>query len=431
MTRVLASLCSLSLAGCAAQTGSDEAPAAPTADTDPRTAQGDSTDTEPTEPEPTPLAVDMCDEPALAGVTWQTHTTPHFTLSYLPGTAAESDKLAIANRLESAYAEIRANLGVTTEPTFIVNLSPNRVAATQHNKGMGRAWANLNRYDVVYTGMADSFEMNHYGNLLTQVLDFHIDSANRYRIPVLSTGVMEYLDHSARNLHDAYAGQLLAGIESRVRIAELDANDVHGRNRGRAGSLVQFLVDRYGMEDFMTLYKATAAAWNGSCYSHFTYGCISTPDEVTAMLDGLLFAQHGEHWQDIQPLWQAEIEGAIARMPHGMSPTAEDEIANVFRVMDRAIANDDASMYRSAVEGFYCEWGGDAIRQQVSARAVTSLSDVSTQILALYDTGVKNFPTAQAFVMRTDRNGLPTFGTFNFEHLPVGWRMTWGPDWAQ
>ena len=52
-----------------------------------------------------------------------------------------------------------------------------------------------------------------------------------------------------------------------------------------------------------------------------------------------------------------------------------------------------------------------------------------TELLALYNTGIKNFSTAQALVMRTADDGVPTFQTLQLEHVPAGWRVSWGPDW--
>jgi hypothetical protein len=384
---------------------------------------------DPATPEAVAITTDYCDDDAFMAATWQTHTSPHFTINYLPGTPAETDRLVIAARLEMAYADIRAQLGITAEPSLTINLSPNRTAAKAHSVGLGGGWPNLGRYDVIYTGMADSYEVVRYGQLLTWMLDYHLDTTKRNRVALLTTGVAEYLDQSGRDLHQAYALQLDAGIESRVRIAEFDARDVSGRNPGRAGSLVQFLVDRFGIETFGDLYRASAVTWNGSCYFNATYGCVSTPEQLTAMLDGLLVAHTGEGWSAVQPMWQAEVEAALNCDRLVMGPTATAQIANVLRVMDKAVTTNDAAMYRSTLEGFYCDYGGEVLREQISARAVTAWGTTSSKLLAIFDTGIKNFSTAQALVQRTDDHGVTTFSTVYFEHVPVGWRVSYGPDW--
>ncbi len=383
------------------------------------------------EPALVPLVADMCDEPTYSGVNWLAKTTEHFTLAYLPGTRAEADADAIGERLEAAYSEIRTTLGVPTEPEFLINLSPSRRAAYAHNTGFGRAWPQANRYDVIYTGESDSYEMQRYGQLLTTMLDYHITPNSRYRHPLLSVGVAELLDQSGRDLHAAYADNLAAGLESRVRVAEFDSKDVNGRNVGRSGSLAQFLVDRFGMETFMNIYGATAITWNSSygCNWHLAYGCVSTPEQLTQMLDGVLQATVGVGWTDLQPEWEQTIEATLADMSIGMPRRATTEIENVLRVMDHAISTDDATEYRSTLEGFYCDWGGDDARAEIAERAVSAYGQTQTQLLALYDTGIKNFSTAQAFVMRSEDGGVPTFQTIQLEHVPAGWRVSWSPDW--
>jgi hypothetical protein len=383
----------------------------------------------PVTPEAVEIATDYCDDDAFLDATWQSHTSQHFTINYLPGTAAERDRQVIAARLETAYADIRAQLGITAEPALTINLSPSRTAARAHSVGLGGGWPNLGRYDVIYTGMTDSYEVVRYGQLLTLMLDYHVDTATRNRVALLTAGVAEYLDQSGRDLHDAYALQLDAGIETRVRIAEFDARDVNGRNPGRAGSFVQFLVDRFGIETFVDMYRASAVTWNGSCYFNATYGCVSTPEQLTAMLDGLLVANTGEGWSAVQPMWQAEVEAALDGGRLGMGPTATTQIANVLRVIDKAVVTNDAALYRSTLEGFYCDYGGEALREQISARAVTAYGATTSKLIAIFDTGIKNFSTAQALVQRTDDHGIATFGTFYFEHVPVGWRVSYGPDW--
>jgi hypothetical protein len=98
-------------------------------------------------------------------------------------------------------------------------------------------------------------------------------------------------------------------------------------------------------------------------------------------------------------------------------------------VMDKAIATNDAAMYRSTLEGFYCDYGGEALREQISERAVAAYGTTTSKVLAIFDTGMKNFSTAQALVQRTDDHGITTFATVYFEHVQLGWRVSYGPDW--
>jgi hypothetical protein len=375
------------------------------------------------------LVTDMCDEPTYDTAPWTDHVSSHFWLTFPAGSAPDQDRAAITSRLEAAYTDIRTQLGISEEPTLYVNLSPSRNAANANGMGMGQGWPAYQRYDVVYTGAPESYERTHYGQLLTASLDYYMDSAHRYRASVLATGVAELLDQSGRNLHDAYAKLLVAGTESRVRIAELDETDVWGNNIGRSGSLVQFLVDRYGMATFVDMYRQTSVAWSAGCYRNPEYGCVETAAQVTSMLDGVLQQTVGESWSELRPLWQAQVEDALARIAGGMDTDTIAEIKNVLAVMDKAITIDSAFLYRTTLEGFYCDWGGDAKRDEIAARAVAAYGTMRTQLLAVYDTGIKNFPTADAYVMRFADSGIPMFAKINLEHLPDGWRVTYSPDW--
>lgn len=438
MMRRLAIL-SLALSGCTTELVSDSGE--PSLDPLPPSVNELAAGTDPASPEEidpglqveeqpfTPLAADMCDDPAYSDVTWKTQTSPHFVLTFPGYSAPDTDRAEIVARLEAAYSDIRTQLGITAEPQLYVNLSPNRIAAQANNKGMGRVWPSLARYDAVYTGATDSYERVRYGKLMTAVLDYYTDSMNRYRMPVLATGVAELMDQSARNLHDEYAKLLLAGVESRVRIAELDAGDVFGENTGRAGSLVQFLVDRYGMQTFVDIYRATNVVWNGSCYEHSPDGCLDTPEKLTALLDSTISARTGESWATLQPLWRAQVDDALARVSVDPGSDARAEVENLLKVMDSAITNDNAALYRTTIEGFYCDWGGDTERDEISARAVAAYGSMSTQLLALYDTGIKNFATASAFVMRVADGIAPRFETIYLEHVPAGWRVSYSEDW--
>jgi hypothetical protein len=147
------------------------------------------------------------------------------------------------------------------------------------------------------------------------------------------------------------------------------------------------------------------------------------------MMDGVLVATTGEGWMIAQPLWQAEIERALASDLLAMGPSITSQIDNVVRVMDKAINTHDAQMYRSTLEGFYCDYGGEALRAEISERTVDAFGSTQSKVLAIYDTGIRNFSTANVLVQRTDDHGSVTYGTLMMEHVPVGWRVAYGPDW--
>jgi hypothetical protein len=379
---------------------------------------------------PTPVATDGCDDPTYAGATWSSQSSAHVVAYYIPGTAAESDIAAILAAREAAYADITSELGISTAPTISLYLSPNRLAASANGRGFGTAFPGQDRYEVVYTGRPDSFEVQRPGSLLARTLEYHVDTANPKRIPILSVGLAELLDQSGRNLHDAYAQNLLAGTETRVRVASLESNDVTGKNAGRAGSLVKFLVDRYGMSTFLDIFKATAVAPVGTCaLKSSTYGCINSAATLTNMLDGVLTAKTGESWSTVAAAWKAEVNAHIATVKLNLSLADRNEIKNLVDLMDQAIITDSADLYRSTMEGFYCDWGGESARADIAVRTVEAFESTSSTVMRIYPTGTSNFTTVRVAVRRVDERGFVTPLFYTAEKLPQGWRFTWGPDW--
>lgn len=379
---------------------------------------------------PAPVATDACDESSYPAATWLSQSSAHITAYYIAGTAAESDVASVLAAREAAYASITTALGVTSEPTISVYLSPNRLAATANGKSMGNAFPGADRVEVVYTGAANSFEVTRPGSLLARALEYHIDTANPKRIPFLSVGLAEVLDQSGRDLHDAYAQNLHGAVETRVRVNSFESNDPQGKNTGRAGSLVKFLIDRYGMASFLDMFKATAVTSAAGCsLKSATYGCINSAAALTAMLDGVITAHTDDDWATVAALWKAEVDASLASAPITLPVADRNAIKNLVNLMDQGIETGDPAVYRSTMEGFYCEWGGDAMRSEIAQRTIDAYAGSQTTLVRVYPTGASNFTTARAIVRRLDDRGVAHQQTLYLEKLPDGWRVTYGPDW--
>lgn len=376
-----------------------------------------------------PIA-DMCDDPTYADVDWAIIRSSHFIIHFFPGTAADRDQQQILTRLELAYGRVRTALGVQALPLISVYLSPSRQAAAAHGRANGRAFMGQDRYEVIYTGAEDSYELQRYGHELTHIFEYYLDTSTR-RHPLLSEGVAELNDLSGRDLHEAYAQQLLAGTESRVRVATFENRDVNAGNYGRAGSLAQLLLERYGQVKFNEIFRAATVSWNTSsnCWSRPTIGCISTPDALVAMLDEVLVSTVGERWTTVQAAWEARVQEALATADNRVSAADEAEIKNLVQVMDLAMTTGDATTYRRTMDGFYCEAGTDAARAMIANRAVTAYAAVSSRVETIATLGIKNFRSALVTVRRTDDRGRASFVALYVEHFPAGWRVTYGPDW--
>ncbi len=157
-------------------------------------------------------------DPSYPGATWSSQSSAHVTAYFIPGTVAEGDIAVILAAREAADTPITSALTLSATPTISVYVSPNRLAATANGKGLGKAYPGSDRIEAVYTGAANSFEVTRQASLLARTLEYHLDPANPKRIPILSVGLAEVLDHSGRDAHDAYAQNLHAAVETRVRV---------------------------------------------------------------------------------------------------------------------------------------------------------------------------------------------------------------------
>lgn len=382
---------------------------------------------DPAAPPPVPPVTDACDDNTYTGVDWETHSSTHFRLHYFPGTPAETDREIIVAAREAAYQAIRARLQVSAEPTIDVYLSPSRVAARAHGVGVGRSYPGQDRIEVVYTGATDGYETVRVGHEITHVLGYYLAVGQPTRVKILDEGLAEQLDQSGRDLHRAYAEQLIAGIENRTYVAALEDSDTWGANYGRAGSLVQYLNAAHGEDAVSTLLQATAMIAGQSC--HATFGCLRDAQELAAFLDSALRSTLHVTWDEVRAGWLAEVEAALALAPSTLPSGDEAEIRALIGWTDAAISGDDAALYRATMEGFYCDWGGEAMRQDIASRTVTAFSASQSQVWAVYPTGTRNFTTALALVLRAEPTGTLSMHPIHVEHTPAGWRITWAPDW--
>lgn len=376
-----------------------------------------------------PLVTDTCDDDSYADVEWDSFESDHFVLYTLPGTAANIEVESIAAVREAAYDDIRASLGLDEEPIIEVYLSPNRTAAGAHGVSTGRAYPWASRYEVIYTGHRDGYESVRYGHELTHVLAYRLDPSHWMHLGVLSEGLAELLDQSGRNLHAAYADNLVAGMETRTRLTRFEDSDVWGNNYGRAGSLVQFLVERYGMATFLEIYELAFMDWIGDCYGNPDFGCVESGQDVTGFIDAVLEQATGDRWEQIEPDWRASVAAALRSERDGVSDADREQIAALFQRMDAAMTANDADAYRATMEGFYCDWGGEDGRMAIAQRAVEAYRSAESTLVNVISVGVKNFPVARATVLRKQGTGPLEALTFDLERLPEGWRVTWGPDW--
>src|SRR4029079_10554785 len=93
---------------------------------------------------------------------------------------------------------------------------------------------------------------------------------------------------------------------------------------------------------------------------------INSTTALTNMLDGVLTAETGDSWATVAAAWKAQVESHLATVKMNLATAAKNAITNLVNLMDQAIATGDADVYRSTMEGFYCEWLGEAGRADIA-----------------------------------------------------------------
>jgi hypothetical protein len=373
--------------------------------------------------------VDSCEEPTYSGAVWTRYQTEHFSFYTLAGTAAERDIQAIASVRETAYAALRERLGIQAEPHITVYLSPSRLAAEEHGRAFGVAWPGWDEYHVIYTGDEDAYESTHYGHELAHVLSYYADPSGRAQVPFLAEGLAELLDHSERDYHTAYAERLNAGLETRVYLTGFEDDDARGQNRGRAGSFVAYVEATFGMPGVLELIRATSVDWRSGCYRHRVVGCISDATALGRLLEHGVDEALGASWEAVRAGWEQVVRAALDETTSEIEGPERAEIQHLLAVADWAINTSDAAAFRSTMEGFYCEWGGEALRGEIAARAVSAQHGVRTELVALYAVGTQNYPSAVAVATRTDHRGVSSAHMVELERISGTWRIAWSPDW--
>jgi len=375
--------------------------------------------------------IDLCDHDDHAGLGWSSYETDHLAIHYLADTAAERDRHQIGVDRERAYEDIRARLALSTTPTVSVYLSPSRTAAEAHGVGFGLARVSRRSVEVIYTGEPESYELSHYGHEIAHVLQAEVLPAGRRGLLILEEGMAVWLDQSGLDLHCAYAQRLNTGDELMTYATGFDEGDVWAENYGRGGSLVQYLASTFGNARLVEIFQLSSVTWVTDAHVHDVVGRVDTPDAVREVLAWSIEEATGVPWSDVELGWAAEISAALESATDQLSPEDRAEIGNLLAVMDYAITTDSAGAYRATMDGFYCNWRGESDRAAIAARVVGALGPVTTELLAAYPLGDRNYPEARLYVTRTDDRDVTIALDMLAEKFPSGWRVTWSPDWRE
>lgn len=378
-----------------------------------------------------PVAIPLatCDSD-YAGLDWHLVATPHFNIRVLPDTAAFADLDEIIAVREAAYDHIATAIGLTERPAIDLFMSPSRTAAIAHGASPRRAWPAYQRYDVTYTGDPDSFEVQRYGHELAHVLLGQLEKPRPFPLPILDEGLAEYFDQSGRDLHDAYAQLLNTDLEHRRYPAWFEPADLTGKHHGRAGSLVQTIIERHSLRAALHIYTDTHLDWTSGCYRHPDVpGCIDTPKQLALVLDAALARYTSDRWADLQHHWDDAVRTALQRTTAIVDRKATAQIANLVALMDQAINDKNADIYLTTMDAHHCDLTPDPARAAIATRTVTAYDDVQSRVLAIYPTGMGSHTSAYALIQRTEGRGITSVMGVQLERINGMWRQTESPDW--
>ena len=379
---------------------------------------------------PTPLELDSCDESDYAGVAWKEASYGDFLFRYLPGTAAERDLEAIAKIRIGLQADMERLLGVRNTGRITMVLSPNRLAAARAGYAFAMARPAKNQIEVVYLGVPDAVENRAPGHELAHIITSKIDG--QWKIPLLTEGIAEYLNGSGQDLHADYVETLRAGIEADYATRFTDY-DLRASNYERAGSFVKFLVERYGMAKFVELWKASTVAYPSYYWKLASGGdVVFTGRDMEKAMSTLSSKVYGVDFETLRGQWNDALKPYFAAPVKGLPPADYAEIQNVLGNVDASQSTGNATMFRTALDGYYCDWQNDVERAARSVATTEARGTIKTQIVSAWPARSRNFPTALVHAIRTeDRGGVVTTTTEEFwlERFPVGWRLSWMTGW--
>jgi hypothetical protein len=248
-------------------------------------------------------------------------------------------------------------------------------------------------------------------------------------LPVLGLGLQRQYDGSGDDLHQDYAYKLVLNFEPRARMVAFQDSDAWGDNEGLSGSLIQHLFEDFSAAEVAVLLDETKVMWQSGCYQHEALGCVSDAETLEQVLDYGTQSALGAPWAAVRSTWEEKVRQALeGRLPE-LESEDRQQVVNLVQAADLAVNQGDAEMYRSIMEGFYCDWLGEEGRWDIAERVVSSLSGVQSEVISVYPAGTANFATARASILRTEGDGTVTSTWADVEHFPAGWRITWTPDW--
>lgn len=371
-----------------------------------------------------PLTTDWCNDDTRANENFLSYSSGSFNLFYLPGTAAERDREDILDKRNSALARILETLEIQEDRIIDIYMVPNRLCAMAHGIDTGVAYPWKAEIHVLYMDQPQTYERIHYGHEVTHVAAYQIDLDHLYHFRMLEEGLAEFLDGSGRNYHQAFVQECFAYMLDLETAVLLNQDDVLSKSYAKAGSFIQNLFEIDADADkFKAFYRG--------CYMSYSWN--ETPlgpdnqyldaQKLIQFIDGQLREHYGITLDQFNNQWLTKLTPMADNGPVFLPVDDIYEIQQLFAIRDQAISENNPELYRSTMEGFYCDIWTDSERMSIANYATSGLPPVKSNLIEVFHLGIRNYPYALAHFEKNVDGNTETYNAY-LEHYPVGWRFT-------
>ena len=373
------------------------------------------------------LKTDWCDEDPMGNVDFISYYSGPFNLYYLPGTAAGRDRVEILNKRNSALEIITTALDVEESRIIDIYMTPSRRAAVAHNVESGVSFRAEGRIEVLYLDAPDSYEKNQYGHEVTHVVAFHLDPNHYFHLKLIDEGIAEFFDQSGRNFHQGFVQECRAYERDLTDVLQLNEEDIYAYSYPKAASFIQNLFDIDPDPDkFRAFYNGCYMHWSGD-RPLAPGGEILDAEKLEEIIDSQLRKHYSITLYQFNEMWLDELMPFLENEPLRPSQEDNNEIKYLFAVRDKALSEGNADLYRSTMEGFYCDRVSDKERMEQAERMTSFPSPVQCKVIEVFDMGIKNYPVAVVHYERKIKGENKILRAW-VEHYPVGWRFDWVED---
>ncbi|MGD2092824.1 MAG: hypothetical protein PVH61_42060 [Candidatus Aminicenantes bacterium] len=375
-----------------------------------------------------PITTDWCNDDTKANVDFLGYSSGSFNLYYLPGTAAERDREEILDKRNSALVYIIERLEIQEDRIIDIYMVPNRLCALAHHLRTGAAFPWKADIHVLYMDHPQTFERIHYGHEVTHVAAYNIDLDHLYHFRILEEGLAEFLDRSGRNYHQVFVQECFAHKLDLETAIQLNQDDVSCKSYAKAASFIQNLFEISPDADkFKAFYKG--------CYMFYSWdetplgpdNQYLTVHKLIQLIDSQLKEHYGIALNQFNNQWLTKLTPLAANGPIYLPADDIAEIQQLFAIRDQAISEGSPELYRSTMEGFYCDLLTDSERMAIAIHATSGLPPVKSNLIEVFDLGIRNFPYALAYFEKNVNGNIETYNAY-LERYDVGWRFIYVED---